>query len=93
MQRPALLERFANGWPITIPAVPLTGAAMNAILQFPTNLAAELHQLKAEVESHRQDIATAATAFEQTRSARATQNAEITHRINALRQRLANLLA
>ncbi len=66
---------------------------MNAILHFPSNLAAELRQLKVVVESHHQEIIAEAEAFEQTRSVRASRDAEIAHRMNALRQRLANLLA
>lgn len=83
----------ANGWPITHTAVPLTGAAMNAILHFPSNLAAELHQLKVDVEAHRRDIMTVATAFEQTRPLRVAHDDEIARRMNALSQRLAKLLA
>lgn len=66
---------------------------MNAILHFPPNLAAELRQLKVAVESHRQEIIAEAAAFEQTRSARVSRDAEVANRMNALRQRLANLLA
>ncbi len=66
---------------------------MNAILRYPTNLAAELHQMKLEVESHRQEIAVEAAAFERTRTVWAAQESDVTRRINALRLRLANLLA
>lgn len=86
-------DNAANGWPIINPAEPLSGAAMNAILHFPPNLVAELHELKAEVELHRREVVAAATVFELTGTARATQSTEVTRQINALRQRLANLLA
>ncbi len=70
-----------------------SGAVMNAILHFPTNLVVELQQLRAEVESHRQDIEVEATAFEQSRVVWVSQESDITRKMNALRQRLANLMA
>ena len=70
-----------------------TGAAMNAMLTFPTNLAAELTQLRCEVESHRRAIAVAAAAFELSRSVMVARETDISRRMSALRQRLAGLLA
>ena len=66
---------------------------MNAILHFPTNLAAELCQLRCEVASHSQAIAADAAAFEQSRAVWSSQESDITRRMNAMRQRLAALLA
>ena len=83
----------ANGWLITNAAVSLTGAAMNAILFFPPNLAVELRQMKVEVESHGQDIAAEAAAFEHVRAAWAVRESDLDRRMNALHQRLANVLA
>ena len=72
---------------------PLTGAAMNAILHYPTNLATDIQQMRSEVESHRQEIVAEAVAFEQTQAAWASQELDLTRRMDALRQRLASLLA
>ncbi len=69
------------------------GAAMNAILHFPPNLSAELLQLRCEVAAHRQAIETHAAALEQSRAVWASQESDVTRRMNALRQRLASLLA
>ena len=69
------------------------GAAMNAILTFPTALAAELTQLWFEVESHQREVAVEAAAFEQSRSLLVARETDISRRMNALRQRLAGLLA
>lgn len=69
------------------------GAAMNAILSFPTALAAELIQLRCEVECHRMAIAVAAVEYEQARSLMVARETDISRRMNALRQRLAGLLA
>jgi hypothetical protein len=66
---------------------------MNAILLFPTTLATELRQLRTEVESHRQAIEVASHAMEQSRAAWSSQESDITRRMNAMRQRLAALLA
>ncbi len=83
----------ANGWPATNVTELLTGAAMNAILHYPANLAAELHQLKVDVAAHCQEIVVEATAFKQTQTAWSAQEPDLARRMNALRQRLANLLA
>jgi hypothetical protein len=66
---------------------------MNAILHYPTNLVTEIQQMRAAVESHRQEIVVEAKAFEQTRAGWAAQESDLNQRMNALRQRLANLLA
>ena len=71
----------------------LSGAAMNAILHFPTNRVVELLQLRGEVASHRQAIVDAASAFEQTRALWTASESDLTRRMNAIRQRLAGLLA
>ncbi len=70
-----------------------TGAAMYAILTFPTYLAAELTQLRCEVECHRREVAVAAVAFEQSRSLMVARETDISRRMSVLRQRLAGLLA
>gem|GEM_PF-2574501 len=72
---------------------PSSGAAMNAILLFPTKLAEELQQLRSDVESHRQAIEVDAMAFEQSRAAWGSQEQEMSRRMFAMRLRLANLLA
>lgn len=66
---------------------------MNAILSFPTNLAAELTQLRCEVECHRLAIAVEAAAFEQSRTLMVAHETDISRRMRVLRQRLAGLLA
>ncbi len=66
---------------------------MNAILSFPKHLAAELTQLRCEVECHRSAIAVAAMAFEQSRLLMVARESDISRRMSVLRQRLAGLLA
>ena len=66
---------------------------MNAILLFPTTLATDLQQLRTEVESHRQAIEVASNAWEHSRAVWSSQESDITRRMNAMRQRLASLLA
>lgn len=66
---------------------------MNAILHYPTNLTTELQQLKVEVVSHCQEIVVEAVAFKHAQTVWVAQESDITSRMNALRQRLANLLA
>jgi len=66
---------------------------MNAILFFPTTIATEMQQLRAEVASHGRAIKVASNAFEQSRAVWSSQESEISLRMNAMRQRLAALLA
>lgn len=67
------------------------GAAMNAILTFPTTLASELQQLRCEVECHRHAINAEVEAFEKSRTSWLTQESDLSRRMKVMRQRLAIL--
>lgn len=71
----------------------LSGAAMNAILIFPSHLAAEFQQLRCEVACHRYEIEVAAMAHEQSLAEWNSKETDISRRMDGLRERLARLLA